>query len=393
MAKVKVRGKGSVYKMERGKSRGKCRKWQLRAEIDGEFEGDEGYVKTRVFHGTYSEAQDAKDEFVAAIERGEVRRERGMLFPAYAEAWLAERAAKVAYDTLQKNRCHIVCANMHLSKARIEEIRPGRAPGCDVQGPQKRREPFRQALVRNLRARHIRDAPQDVPGCGEGGRRRLQPVRVRRAAGHRHGAAHPPPVEGIRALVDSLDPRKPMEFALRAAVGSGMRRGEIVGLDVRDIDFEAGEIHVVHGTDSLGWQKDTKTAASKRALPMPASLKADLRERIAAIEEMFAETRKETGSPWPVLGDDTPLMCNELGEKMRPHSVTRWWGCHRDGYGCQGMTLHDMRHSYLTAMARKKTDPKVLQVLAGHAKYSTTMDIYTHVDMAQKHEAVEAMDW
>ena len=106
MAKVKVRGKGSVYKMERGKSRGKCRKWQLRAEIDGEFEGDEGYVKTRVF--------------------GEVRRERGMLFPAYAEAWLAERAAKVAYDTLQKNRCHIVCANMHLSKARIEEIRPGR---------------------------------------------------------------------------------------------------------------------------------------------------------------------------------------------------------------------------------------------------------------------------
>ena len=44
MAKVKVRGKGSVYKMERGKSRGKCRKWQLRAEIDGEFEGDEGYV-------------------------------------------------------------------------------------------------------------------------------------------------------------------------------------------------------------------------------------------------------------------------------------------------------------------------------------------------------------
>lgn len=124
MAKVKVRGKGSVYKMERGKPRAKCRKWQLRAEIEGEFEGDEGYVKTRVFHGTYSEAQDAKDEFVAAIERGEVRRERGMLFPAYAEAWLSERAAKVAYDTLQKNRCHIVCANMHLSKARIEEIRP-----------------------------------------------------------------------------------------------------------------------------------------------------------------------------------------------------------------------------------------------------------------------------
>lgn len=106
MAKVKVRGKGSVYKMERGKSRGKCRKWQLRAEIDGEFEGDEGYVKTRVFHGTYSEAQDAKDEFVAAIERGEVRRERGMLFPAYAEAWLAVSATAKSAEraTLSRRR-------------------------------------------------------------------------------------------------------------------------------------------------------------------------------------------------------------------------------------------------------------------------------------------------
>ncbi|MFR5090701.1 MAG: hypothetical protein ACLTDR_00580 [Adlercreutzia equolifaciens] len=144
---------------------------------------------------------------------------------------------------------------------------------------------------------------------------------------HRHGAAHPPPVEGIRALVDSLDPRKPMEFALRAAVGSGMRRGEIVGLDVRDIDFEAGEIHVVHGTDSLGRQKDTKTAASKRALPIA-------REPQGGLEGAHCRHRGDVRGdaegdghcPWPVLGDDTPLMCNELGERMRPHSVTRWWG-------------------------------------------------------------------
>ena len=108
---------------------------------------------------------------------------------------------------------------------------------------------------------------------------------------------------------------------------------------------------------------------------------------------IFVDLRDRTGITQVVFDPDTAKDCFELGERMRPHSVTRWWECHRDGYGCQGMTLHDMRHSYLTAMARKKTDPKVLQVLAGHAKDSTTMDIYTHVDMAQKHEAVEAMDW
>ena len=44
-------------------------------------------------------------------------------------------------------------------------------------------------------------------------------------------------------------------------------------------------------------------------------------------------------------------------------------------------------------MAAKTTDPKILQVVMGHARYSTTMGIYTPIDMAQKHEAVEGMDW
>jgi site-specific recombinase XerD len=52
-----------------------------------------------------------------------------------------------------------------------------------------------------------------------------------------------------------------------------------------------------------------------------------------------------------------------------------------------------MRHSYLSELARRKVEPKVLQQLAGHAKFSTTMDIYVHVDMEQKQQAVALMDW
>ncbi|MFR7403376.1 MAG: hypothetical protein ACLUW6_01625 [Coriobacteriaceae bacterium] len=135
---------------------------------------------------------------MAAIERGEVRRER-MLFPAYAEAWLAERAAKVAYDTLQKNRCHIVCANMHTS------LRPGSrkfglgAPWMRCTRPSETARALQAGLVRNLRARHIRDAPQDVPGCGEGGDADSNPCEY----------AEPPAID--------TEQRTPLREGIRAA--------------------------------------------------------------------------------------------------------------------------------------------------------------------------------
>ena len=78
---------------------------------------------------------------------------------------------------------------------------------------------------------------------------------------------------------------------------------------------------------------------------------------------------------------------------MLPHSSTRWWTRERKGLGLEGWTLHELRHSYITELARRKVDPKVLQTIAGHAKFSTTMDIYTHVDMEDKKDALKVVDW
>lgn len=48
------------------------------------------------------------------------------------------------------------------------------------------------------------------------------------------------------------------------------------------------------------------------------------------------------------------------------------------------MTLATLHYSRLAEMARCKVDPKVLQKLAGHAKYSTTTNAYVHMDMEDK---------
>ncbi len=59
--------------------------------------------------------------------------------------------------------------------------------------------------------------------------------------------------------------------------------------------------------------------------------------------------------------------------------------------GAGNYCLHELRHSYLTQLARAGVHPKVMQELAGHANSAITMDIYTHTDMGAKFEAAEAL--
>ncbi len=57
----------------------------------------------------------------------------------------------------------------------------------------------------------------------------------------------------------------------------------------------------------------------------------------------------------------------------------------------EGWTLHELRHTYLTVLAVNGVHPKVMQELAGHTRMATTLEIYTHVNMDAKREAMRAV--
>lgn len=90
---------------------------------------------------------------------------------------------------------------------------------------------------------------------------------------------------------------------------------------------------------------------------------------------------------------DTPVICNALGEREKPHSATRWLSRNAERLGCPGVTVHQLRHSYLSELARRRVPARVLQEIAGHESYNTTMKIYVHVNMDDKREAVSKADW
>lgn len=389
---AKVRGKGSVVQLDKSVPRAKCRRWQLRVPTGRDLATGRYTTISRNFQGTLTEANRALRELTAEVERDGVQRRSDMRFADYAAAWMREREGKVAAGTTSKDRCHIKAAGMHIGKAKLHEVTPevlesvyerllaGESPSGKplssnyVAGVATTlHKLFKQAV----RDGHLASNPCDFAERPKVRRSERRTIRT----------------DGMRRLMGELDPTDPLQLVVIVALKTGMRRGEVHGLSWGDVDLEGGIIHVRHSFDGKGNLKSPKTDAGRRDIPLPSSLAADLMARRDFQEADFARARKRYGIGSPVMSADTPIVCNGLGERMMPHSSTRWWERNRERLGFPGVTLHEMRHSYLSEMARRKVDPKVLQTLAGHAKYATTMDIYTHVDMEDKQRAVDLMDW
>lgn len=85
------------------------------------------------------------------------------------------------------------------------------------------------------------------------------------------------------------------------------------------------------------------------------------------------------------------MITTKYSERIKPSSLSRWWSTERDAYGLQDFSLHELRHTYLTLLAEEGVHPKVMQELAGHYSSQITMDVYTHVNMDAKREAVAAV--
>lgn len=392
MAGVKVRGKGTIVQLDRSVPRSRCERWELRVSVGRDLATGKYPTMTRKFNGPLSEVNRAMRDFIAEIERGDAQRRSDMNFGEYAEAWLKERRETCAHGTWRKNCDQIKCAKLHLSKARLDEIRPQVLERCykalmDGHSPSGRplsgtyvnsihvtlHRMFRQAVKDG----HMASNPCDFADAPS------QDTREKKALRR----------DGIVALIEKLDPKDPIQFAVRLMVKTGIRRGEAHGLSVGDVDRKAMVLHIRHSYDDGGNLKEPKTKAGARDLPLTESALADIDARIADIERRYRNTRKRLKTDGPVLGPETPLVGDGLGNRMLPHSSTRWWTRERKGLGLDGWTLHELRHSYITELARRKVDPKVLQTIAGHAKFSTTMDIYTHVDMEDKKDALKVVDW
>lgn len=162
----------------------------------------------------------------------------------------------------------------------------------------------------------------------------------------------------------------------------GIRRGEALGLQWADFDFDEQMVHIqrdvvyVRGKTTIS---DLKTKASDRYVIIPSVLCALLQPHAADPDSWLFQSRE--------------------GDPICQSSYKRIWlrlmsaACLLDDSGKPTITAHWLRHTYATKLFYAGVDAVIAMWMLGHESYETTIDIYTHLRKARFQKIPTDMQW
>ncbi len=174
------------------------------------------------------------------------------------------------------------------------------------------------------------------------------------------------------------------------ALTTGMRQGELLALQWRDVDLEGGTIQVRASLQHTGSEfvfTEPKTAHSRRRVALTRRAIEALRlHRLRQLEE-----RNALGDVWSK--DYDMVFPNSIGGPMEDTHLRQreFWPLIKRA-GLPPMRFHDLRHTAATLLLGQGINPKIVSEMLGHSQVSITLDIYSHVTPHMQKLAADAMD-
>ena len=182
-------------------------------------------------------------------------------------------------------------------------------------------------------------------------------------------------IEASERLAKLPQARYDYSPVLRLALFTGLRLGELLGLQWKDIDLHEGELHVRRQWTRLGEYALTKSNAGVRRVPLSADV------------VTFLTALKLTS---PFSGDDDPVFASMSGKPLGHRNVTRRGSepAIKEA-GIEGVSIHDLRHAFASRMISRGVELVTLASLMGHEDARITLSRYAHVyDNRRTDEAV-----
>lgn len=179
-------------------------------------------------------------------------------------------------------------------------------------------------------------------------------------------------------------------FAMFALFG-GLRRGEILGLEWKHIDFESKTVSVMQTVVRAGLNsvkvKEPKTKSSIRKITMPDFV-------MNALREYRKEWTKEKLKNLPVWEDRESEFLYHIGNgrPMYPTSPNKWLRGFLKRYGFPAIRLHDLRHISASLLIASGVPVRVVSERLGHSRTSVTQDVYAHVMRQMDDAAARVFD-
>lgn len=185
-------------------------------------------------------------------------------------------------------------------------------------------------------------------------------------------------------------------FELPILLGAfyGLRRSEVIGLKWDAIDFANETITIRHtvttcnldGKQVLVASDTTKTKSSMRTLPLVQVFK----ERLLDVKAKQEQNMKLCGRSYNK--DYLGYICvDEMGNLLKPGYLTTSFPLLLEKNGLRKIRFHDLRHSCASLLLANGVPMKQIQEWLGHSDFSTTANIYAHLDFNSKISSAQAM--
>ncbi|MDA2636946.1 site-specific integrase [Bacillus cereus] len=170
------------------------------------------------------------------------------------------------------------------------------------------------------------------------------------------------------------------------AIYTGMRRGELLALTWKDIDFDNKRILVNKSlvkTEKGLFKAATKTKSSNRSISISSFV-------IGKLQSYYSYKKKEFFR-WGIhLNEEAFIFTgNTIHSPLHIDAPHRFLNDHYKRAGVPRIRIHDLRHTHATLMLQAGEHPKIVQDRLGHSSIQMTLDKYSHITQNMQQQAAE----
>ena len=175
--------------------------------------------------------------------------------------------------------------------------------------------------------------------------------------------------------------------AFQLALTTGMRRGEILGLRWKDIDFDNASLCVRQtlSHDGKHFLTGAKTLSGVRNIKLS-------NETLIMLKKQKTTIAKEKLICGPNYEDYDLIICSTKGTPINPSNLKRTYHRIISMADVPLIRFHDLRHTHATMLLSQGIHAKVISERLGHSNIKTTLDIYSHVLPSMQEEAANKID-
>jgi len=183
---------------------------------------------------------------------------------------------------------------------------------------------------------------------------------------------------------------QPLYLIASLALGTGMRRNELLGLRWGDVDLDAGRLTIEQALEQTATHgiriKAPKTRHGRRTISLPAHLVAELRQHWREQQE------QRLGMGLGKAPDSAPVFATADGGHLSPNAITKAWPVAMAAIGMPAVTLHSLRHTHASMLIASGVDILTISRRLGHSSPTITLNVYGHLVHGGDDRAAQVME-